>query len=141
MGQFRGRSARFQGNVFGAQGLQGTTDTRIFNPELNVLFHEVDSEQNVKPAAKHQRLSRCLSNPSTGQPDQRKTAEGAATHLNGNANLSSQSAYQDDSLTAIAGGEAMARKMDDATLEQAADALRNFAQRENDHISRAGEVR
>lgn len=35
----------------------------------------------------------------------------------------------------------MARNMDDATLEQAADALRNFAQRENDHISRAGEVR
>ena len=35
----------------------------------------------------------------------------------------------------------MARKMDDATLEQAADALRNFAQREKDRISRAGEVR
>ena len=40
----------------------------------------------------------------TISPKQRKTAEGAATHINGNANLSAQTPYQQDSLTAIAGG-------------------------------------
>jgi hypothetical protein len=38
------------------------------------------------------------------QSGQRKTAEGAATHLNGIANLSAHTAYQKGDLTAIAGG-------------------------------------
>ena len=88
----------------GAQGRNRTTDTRIFNPELNKLFQELNPDKFVKPATKHQRLSRHLSNLSSGLPAQRKTAEGAATHLNGNAKLSASLAYQENDRAAIAGG-------------------------------------
>ncbi|MCG7493058.1 hypothetical protein [Thalassobius sp. Cn5-15] len=88
----------------GDQGRNRTTDTRIFNPELILHLQPVSSRQAVKSATKHQRFSRCLSNLSIRQSSQRKTAEGAATHLNGIANLSAHTAYQKDDLTAIAGG-------------------------------------
>ena len=91
-------------DLSGAQSRNRTSDTRIFKPSNGAENQPVARRFPVKPPAGNQALRGRLSNRFSGDPGQRKTVEGAATHLDGEFEVSVLTGYQNPDSGAIVGG-------------------------------------
>ena len=88
----------------GAQSRNRTSDTRIFKPSTGAGNQPVARRFPVKPPTGNQALGGRLSNRFSGDPGQRKTVEGAATHLDGAFEVTVLTRYQNPDSGAITGG-------------------------------------
>jgi hypothetical protein len=88
----------------GAQSRNRTSDTRIFKPSTVAGNQPVARRFPVKPPTVNQALKGRLSNRFSGHPGQRKTVEGAATHLDGAFEVTALTGYQNPDSGAITGG-------------------------------------
>jgi len=91
-------------NEDGAQSRNRTSDTRIFKPSTDAGNQPVARRFPVKPPTGNQALKGRLSNRFSGDPGQRKTVEGAATHLDGAFEVTVLTGYQSADSGAISGG-------------------------------------
>ena len=97
-------------DLSGAQSRNRTSDTRIFNPLLYQLSYlgtvprTLPSGWRVLSRANQALMGR-LSNRFSADPGQRKTVEGAATHLDGAFEVTVLTGYQSADSGAITGGQ------------------------------------
>ena len=91
-------------DLSGAQSRNRTSDTRIFNPSTGAGNQLVARRFPVNPPTVNQALKGRLSNRFSGDPDIRKTVEGAATHLDGAFEVIVLTGYQSADSGAITGG-------------------------------------
>lgn len=91
-------------DLSGAQSRNRTSDTRIFKPSTDAGNQPVARNFPVKPPTGNQALRGRLSNRFSGDPGQRKTVEGAATHLDGAFEVTVLTDYQSADSGAITGG-------------------------------------
>lgn len=91
-------------DLSGAQSRNRTSDTRIFKPSTGAGNQSVARRFPVKPPTGNQALKGQLSNRFSGDPSQRKTVEGAATHLDGAFEVIVLTGYQSADSGAITGG-------------------------------------
>jgi hypothetical protein len=92
-------------DLSGAQSRNRTSDTRIFKPSTGAGNQSVARRFLVKPPMENQALKGGLSNRFSGDPRQRKTVKGAATHLDGAFEVTVLTEYQSADSGAIVGGQ------------------------------------
>jgi hypothetical protein len=97
-------STQSRNALSGAQSRNRTSDTRIFKPSTEAGNQPVARRFPVKPPTGNQALRGRLSNRFSGDPGQRKTVEGAATHLDGAFEVIVLTEYQNPDSGAITGG-------------------------------------